>query len=108
MIPNFDSTHLHEIAETFSPQKKIVIVPHAKPDGDAMGASLGLFNYLLQKKLNVKVVSPTEYPDFLKWMSGNDSVIIFEKKESEAKKIIAEADIIFCLDFNAPDRVDKL
>lgn len=108
MIPYFDLAQLREIAELISSRKKIVIIPHAKPDGDAMGSSLALYNFLLQKEQDVKVVSPSEYPDFLKWMNGNDKVVNFEKNEQEAIKTVKEAELIFCLDFNSPDRVDKL
>src|SRR6185295_17387832 len=88
--------------------KKIAIIPHAKPDGDAMGSSLGLYNYFIQKNHDVKVVSPTDYPDFLTWMKGNDNVIIHTNKSANARDLIKDAEIIFCLDFNSPDRVEKL
>ncbi|MEP7170351.1 MAG: bifunctional oligoribonuclease/PAP phosphatase NrnA [Bacteroidota bacterium] len=108
MIPNFDAASIREIAALLSTPKKIVIIPHAKPDGDAMGSSLGLYNYLIQKNHEAKVVSPTDYPDFLSWMEGNKNVIIHSNKSSVAKDALKEAEIIFCLDFNAADRVEKL
>ncbi|HKR06426.1 MAG TPA: bifunctional oligoribonuclease/PAP phosphatase NrnA [Bacteroidia bacterium] len=108
MIPDFDPAAIREIAALLSTPKKIVIVPHAKPDGDAMGSSLGLYNYLIQKNHEAKVVSPTDYPDFLAWMEGNKNVIIHNSKSTQAKDALEEAEIIFCLDFNAADRVEKL
>jgi|SRR6185436_7525396 len=108
MIPDFDPSALREITTLLSVPKKITIIPHAKPDGDAMGSSLGLYNYFIQKKHEVKVVSPTDYPDFLTWMKGNNNVIIHNNKSTNAADAIKDADIIFCLDFNAPDRVEKL
>jgi bifunctional oligoribonuclease and PAP phosphatase NrnA len=108
MIPDFDPASIREIAALLSTPKKIVIIPHAKPDGDAMGSSLGLYNYLVQKNHEVKVVSPTDYPDFLAWMEGNKNVIIHSNKSTRAKDALKEAEIIFCLDFNSADRVEKL
>jgi phosphoesterase RecJ-like protein len=108
MIPHFNPSQLREISDILSTGKKIAIIPHAKPDGDAMGASLGLYNYLIQKNHDVKVVSPTDYPDFLTWMEGNDKVIIHKEKNSRAADALKEADVIFCLDFNSADRVEKL
>jgi phosphoesterase RecJ-like protein len=86
----------------------IVITTHHKPDGDAMGSSLGLFNYLIQKGHYVRVVSPTDYPYFLQWLPNNPEVIIYTEKVEESKKLVKEADIIFCLDFNALSRINEL
>jgi len=86
----------------------IVIVTHWSPDGDAMGSSLGLFHYLKALKKNVSVVVPNDYPEFLQWMPGNKQVIIFEKNESKAIKLIHKADAIFTLDFNSFKRLEKL
>src|ERR1041384_6771934 len=108
MIPDFNPSQLREISAVLSSRKKIVILPHAKPDGDAMGASLGLYNYLLQKNHDVKVISATDYPDFLTWMEGNNKVIIYNEKNPEAQNTIKNADVIFCLDFNSSDRVEIL
>jgi phosphoesterase RecJ-like protein len=86
----------------------IVITTHHKPDGDAMGSSLGLFNYLIQKGHYVRVVSPTDYPYFLQWLPNNPEVIIYTEKVEESKRLVKEADIIFCLDFNALSRINEL
>ncbi len=97
-----------ELKEFLSNPKKITIVTHWSPDGDAMGSSLGLYNYLIQKKNKVTVVTPNDYPSFLNWMPGNKLVIDFSKKASDAKKVIAKSDIIFCLDFNSLKRINSL
>ena len=55
--------------------KRIAITTHQKPDGDAMGSPLGWYHYLIGKGHSVKVVAPTDYPEFLKWLPGNDQVI---------------------------------
>jgi phosphoesterase RecJ-like protein len=88
--------------------QKIVITTHHKPDGDAMGSSLGLYNYLIQQGHHAKVISPTDYPDFLSWLPGNDEVIIFTEQAEEATALIAAADLIFCLDFNALNRINEM
>mgnify|MGYP003666104357 FL=1 len=79
--------------------KRIIITTHIKPDADALGSSLGLANYLLAKGHHVDVITPTDYPEFLAWMKGNDAVINFEDgNEALSAKLIDAADIIFCLD----------
>jgi len=74
---------------------------HQKPDADAMGSSLALFHYLRQKGHEVTVISPTNFPDFLKWMPGADLVIDFESMQEKALKAMEVVDLLFCLDFNA-------
>lgn len=99
---------LNLLREKLAQPCKIVITTHHKPDGDAMGSSLGLYNYLIQKGHYVKVVSPTDYPYFLQWLPNNPEVIIYTEKEAESKILVAEADIIFCLDFNTLTRINEL
>lgn len=89
-------------------KRNIVIVTHWTPDGDAMGSSLGLYNFLIQLKHRVTVITPNDYPSFLFWLPGNKNVLVFNQKTSPAKKAVAKADIIFCLDFNSLKRIDKL
>ncbi len=88
--------------------KKIVITTHHKPDGDAMGSSLGLYNYLIQQGHHAKAITPTDYPDFLSWLPGNGEVIIYTDHVEKATDLIAGADLIFCLDFNALSRINEM
>ena len=80
--------------------KSVAIIPHRNPDGDAMGSTLGLCHYLLYKGHNAVVIAPNEYPDFLKWLPGNDNVLIFDSDKENSLDKIQSADIIFTLDFN--------
>ncbi len=88
--------------------QKIVITTHHKPDGDAMGSSLGLYNYLIQQGHHAQVITPTDYPQFLNWMPGNGDVIIYTDNVTKADQLIADADMIFCLDFNALGRINEM
>jgi phosphoesterase RecJ-like protein len=96
------------LTELLAQPQKIVITTHHKPDGDAMGSSLGLFNYLVQHGHEVKVITPTDYPEYLDWMPGNDEVIIYTANLNESARLIADAKIIFCLDFNALSRINEM
>ncbi|MBZ9730288.1 bifunctional oligoribonuclease/PAP phosphatase NrnA [Salegentibacter sp. JZCK2] len=93
-----------EITAELSQAKNIVIVPHKGPDGDAMGSTLALMHFLRNKGHKVHVITPNDYPKFLKWLPGNDEVIIYEKDKSKAENLINEADLVFALDFNHLDR----
>lgn len=85
--------------------KKIVIIPHRGPDGDAMGSTLGLYHFLLKNNHLTTVISPNEFPHFLEWLPGSETVKVFEKDTEECTKILEEAELIFTLDFNALHRV---
>ena len=98
-----------EVKAELNTPKKIVIIPHKTPDADALGSSLGLRGYLIKKGHDAQVISPTDYPKFLNWMEGNDTVLICNSdNEAEYKQQIENADIIFCLDFNNLARIDEL
>ncbi len=96
------------LTELLAQPQKIVITTHHKPDGDAMGSSLGLYNYLIQQGHHVKVITPTDYPEYFNWMPGNGAVIIYTDNLKEAASLIADAKIIFCLDFNALNRINEM
>ena len=96
------------LTELLAQPQKIVITTHHKPDGDAMGSSLGLYNYLIQQGHHVKVITPTDYPQFLSWMPGNADVIIYTENIEESARFITEAKMIFCLDFNALGRINEM
>lgn len=88
--------------------KKILITAHQKPDGDAMGASLGLYHFLIQFGHEVTVVSPTNWANFLNWMPGCEKVIDFEAKREESITLINQAEVLFCLDFNVLHRTKNM
>lgn len=100
--------YLHEIKEILATPRDIVITTHRNPDGDAIGSSLAMFHYLSRMGHSVKVISPSEYPDFLEWMPGVKDIIIYDVDPEESKKEVERAEIIFFLDFNGLDRIDKL
>ncbi|TDD96924.1 DHH family phosphoesterase [Flavobacterium cellulosilyticum] len=99
---------IQAIQELLSTPKKIAIIPHRSPDGDAMGSTLGLYHFLLKYNHQAIVVSPNEFPDFLAWMPGSETVKIFEKDKKNCTKILEEAELIFTLDFNALHRVGEM
>jgi len=110
-VPKFfqvKPTEIKKVQALLSKPKNIVIVTHWSPDGDAMGSSLSLYNYLLKKKHKVTVITPNDYPSFLFWMKGNDKVVNFLTHQKEAKQAVSKANLIFCLDFNSLKRIEKL
>ncbi len=97
-----------ELYPELSKPRKIVITFHQKPDGDAMGSGLGLYNFLLEFGHEVTVISPTNWPDFLNWMPGAKEVLDFETQGDKAIPAVKNAEWIFCLDFNVMNRARRL
>lgn len=88
--------------------EKVVVVTHVAPDGDAIGSSLGLAHFLESLEKTVNVIVPNAFPDFLRWMDGAKDVLRYDKYKEFADKLVAEADVICCLDFNALKRIGDL
>ena len=88
--------------------KKVVITMHQKPDGDAMGSTLGLYHFLNKLGHTCTVISPTNWADFLNWMPGCNKVMDYESQTNKADVLIADADWIFCLDFNILSRTKRM
>ena len=98
---------IEQIRDWLSSPRRIAITTHHRPDGDAMGSSLGLYHYLKQGGHRVKVVVPTDYGDNLKWIPGTEDVLIGPNDADMANWTFEGADLIFCLDFNSLDRINE-
>ena len=96
------------VQNLLSTPKKIAIIPHRNPDGDALGSTLGLYHVLKQLKHEVKVISPNDFPDFIAWLPGSETVEIFEKNKEKTTEFLISCDLIFTLDFNALHRTGDL
>ena len=94
-----EQANIDHFAKWLDRADKMVIVSHVGPDGDAIGSSLGLWHFLN---------SQDKTADFLKWMPGSKDILLYDRYKEFADKLIAEADVICCLDFNATSRIDAM
>ena len=97
-----------KLKKIFDESKNVVILCHTSPDGDAIGSSLGLYEYLKRKGKNVNVIAPNYFPDFLHWMKDADKVILFDRHKAQSYTLLKTADLICCLDFNDLSRLDEM
>ncbi|WAC03303.1 bifunctional oligoribonuclease/PAP phosphatase NrnA [Lacinutrix neustonica] len=97
-----------EIKSLLSTPKKIAIIPHKNPDGDAIGSTLGLLHYLLKLNHEAVIIAPNDYPDFLKWLPKENTILKHETDKEATEVFIMEADILFTLDFNALHRTGHM
>lgn len=92
------------LRKKISQAQQIVISSHVGPDGDAIGSSLGLWHYLQTLGKKAYIIVPNEFPNFLKWLPNSADIIVFDAEEEKAKELTANADLMFCLDYNEPHR----
>ena len=97
-----------EFIQILNKPKKVVIIPHKNPDGDALGSTLALNFFLNKTGHQSHVVSPNEYPDFLNWLPGQEGILKHTTETDKAVELIKAADLIFTLDFNSLGRVEML
>ena len=103
-----NSEDIRAVQQLLAAAPHIVIIPHKNPDGDAIGSTLGLWHYLNIKGISATIIVPNDYPKFLKWMPGNEHILNFERHNSQAKEKLAEATLIFTLDFNHLGRTGQM
>lgn len=101
-----DTSHVNDLLR--SAGKQIVILIHVNPDGDAIGSSLGLLKLFVNMGHRVSVISPNDFPGFLKWIPGSEQIIILKHNHSRALDLLQSADILFTIDFNELKRVREL
>ena len=99
---------IFRIKELLSEQKEIVIIVHYNPDGDAIGAALALMMFLRENGHNVHVLAPNPYPDFLEWLPESKTILLATQNQQLCVEKIQKADIVFCTDFNQPNRAGTL
>ena len=87
----------------------IVVTGHKGPDGDAVGACIGWADYLItQRGKDVVIVMPDAFPNFLQWLPNIEKIVRFDKRREEAEELLQKADLLFCVDYNEPSRVDEM
>jgi phosphoesterase RecJ-like protein len=99
-----EQAQVQQTRELIDEAELIVITAHQNPDGDALGSSLGLYHILKAAGKNCVCVLPDPFPHFLAWMPGTAEMVIFESEKEKATNLLKDASLVFCLDYNAPDR----
>lgn len=104
----FEPNSQEQIKHLLCANKKVVVVSHTNPDGDAIGSIVAMYHYL--KKLDVKVdmMVPNKFPEFYDWIPGSDKIVIYEKQTKLSQQLLKEADLVIALDFNSLQRLGTL
>lgn len=102
------SDQVAQLSHLISTSQTILVTCHKSPDGDAIGSSLGWAEYLRTLGKDVTVIVPDQYPDFLAWMPNTEKIVRYDKHHEKCDMLFKIADLVFCLDFNTPYRVDEM
>ena len=102
------SDQLAQMDQLISTAQSVLVVCHKSPDGDAIGSSLGMAEYLRLRGKDVTVVVPDQYPDFLHWLPNSEKIVRYDKHPDKCDMLFKITDLIVCLDFNTPSRVEDM
>ncbi len=108
LTPILSDKELFTLLRLVQDARRIVVCGHRSPDGDALGSAIGWTSYLRQLKKTTNIVMPNAFPDFLRTTPGAGMVVFYDKQYETASRYIREADLIFCLDFNALSRLEHM
>ncbi|MCM1077734.1 MAG: bifunctional oligoribonuclease/PAP phosphatase NrnA [Bacteroides sp.] len=103
-----DQESVERIKQLVLVSRNIVITCHVSPDGDALGSSFALWYVLKSLGKTANVVTADCAPRSLQFLPGARDLIAATRQGDRAHELIAGADLIFCMDFNDPSRVDRL
>ncbi len=104
----FEDKEVRELRHLLERSNHIVLTCHVRPDGDAMGSTLGLYHLLYSFGKDVKVLTPDQPPRQLSFMPGMHDVVAYTKYEDYARRLVKDAELIICCDFNRLSRQEGL
>ena len=107
-IDIMNEDQLAQMNQLISNAQTILITCHKSPDGDAIGATLAWAEYLTSIGKEPTMIVPDQFPDFLTWMPNSQKIVRYDKHREKCDLLFKIADLIFCLDYNTPSRVDEM
>lgn len=107
-IPIFDSMDYLALKKELSTPRKITVITHFNPDGDAIGSAAALSALLKKNGHEVSCMVPNEFPEFLNWIVDTQAAHVYQNNPTEANQLLDQCELLFCLDFNAMHRADEL
>jgi len=100
------NTTIHQIKSLIQQNQNFIITTHVNPDGDALGSELAMATALEQLGKNAIIINHNITPNNYLWMDPENKIIHFIPEQH--RDHILNADVIFILDVNQPDRLRSL
>ena len=107
-IDILNGDQLAYLSRLITNSQNIIITCHRSPDGDAIGSCLGWAEFLRTQGKDPVVIVPDQFPDFLQWLPNTEKTVRYDKHRDKSDMLFKIADLVFCLDFNTPSRVDEM
>lgn len=105
---DFPTQDLDKLRHFLCTPRRVVLLGHVSPDGDAVGSTLALSATLRALGHQTTVIYPTGFAESLSFLTGASEAVIAKDDMEDAVRAIEEAEGLFCLDFNEPKRVEQL
>ena len=106
---NLDLEKIEIFKQLLETPKKVVILSHTNPDGDAIGSSLAMAEVLKGLGHTVNCILPNRFPYYLKWMPKSDELIIHaQDKLGVSQSVIEAAEVVICADMSSLSRLEAL
>lgn len=103
-----ESSKAKELLEILKESMRVVLTCHVRPDGDAIGSTLGLWHLLKTLGKDSAVIIPDKGPTNLSFLPGYKEIAIYTNHKEFCEKTVENCDLIICCDFNTPSRQDAL
>ncbi|MBL7999157.1 MAG: bifunctional oligoribonuclease/PAP phosphatase NrnA [Candidatus Kapabacteria bacterium] len=97
---------IHLVTKLLTHTRNIVITTHVNPDGDAIGSACAMLLALRHQRKNVTVINVSQTPKNLRFLPGAQDIQQYESAKHD--DVIKKADMILCLDFNTPKRINEM
>lgn len=105
MLPSDD---VKKFENMLADSHSVVLTCHVRPDGDAIGSTLGLCHLLRSLGKEATVVVPDQPPRVLSFMPGISEIAVYTRHDPYCQRVVDNADLIICCDFNTMSRQDHL
>lgn len=104
----FNSEDVGKFSAMIENHDRIVLTCHMRPDGDAVGSTLGLYHLLKGLGKDVSVVVPDRVPRSLQFLPGVKEIAVFTQYDPYCTRLIQDAQLIIMCDFNTMSRQGDL
>lgn len=107
---HYNTTLTDKFSSFFESSQRVAILSHTNPDGDAVGSALALTRFLssLAPEKDIRPIVPNHFPSFLRFVDHKNEIYVANDQLNEVQAFLAAADLIICVDFNQPHRLDAL
>ncbi len=104
----FRSEDINDFKRLVEKTDRIILTCHMRPDGDAVGSTLGLCHLLRSMGKEVNVVVPDRIPRSLNFLPGTKELAVYTQYDPYCTRLVNEAGLIIMCDFNTATRQGDL